>query len=105
MQYEFNKENFDKLMHEYVKLNLKTQRDKIIEEIKYLIAYETKLCMMNGVNFEVIYNKEISDLQGRNVSEKDFLEAVYAYIYILKSVHNEVITSLSQKIMELYMNE
>ena len=53
MEYEFNKENFDKIMDEFVKLNTDLKRSKIIEELKFLIAYQSKLCMLNNSDFEV----------------------------------------------------
>ena len=53
MEYEFSKENFDKIMDEFVKLNTDLKRSKIIEEIKFLIAYQSKLCMLNNSDFEV----------------------------------------------------
>lgn len=101
MEYDFNKENFDKIMEEFVKLNIDLKRNKIIDEIKFLIAYQSKLCMLNQSNFELMYNKEIGDLKSGNVSEKDFLEALYAYLYILKSADFKFVDSLANRLLEL----
>ena len=101
MNYEFNKENFDKIMDEFVQLDNITKRDKIIEEIKFLIAYQSKLCMLNNSNFDLIYNKEISDLNSEDVEEDDFLEALFAYIYILKSAEFQYVNSLASRLLEL----
>ena len=101
MEYEFSKENFDKIMEEFVKLNTDLKRSKIIEELKFLIAYQSKLCMLNNSDFEVMYNKEIGDLNANNVNEKDFLEALYAYLYILKSADFTFVNSLTNKLLEL----
>ncbi len=101
MEYEFNKENFDKIMEEFVKLNNNLKRSKIIDEIKFLIAYQSKLCMLNDTNFDVMYNKEIGDLKSETVNEKDFLEALYAYLYILKSADFQFVNSLTAKLLDL----
>ena len=101
MEYEFNKESFDKIMDEFVKLNTDLKRSKIIEEIKFLITYQSKLCMLNNSDFEAIYNKEIGDLNTNNVNEKDFLEALYAYLYILESANFKFVNSLTNKLLEL----
>ena len=101
MNYEFNKENFDNIMNKYIKLDTQTKRDKIIEDIKFLIAYQSKLCAVNNVGFDLIFNKEISDLNNSNVNEDDFLEALYAYLYILKSADMHFISSVTQKFSEL----
>ena len=101
MNYEFNKENFDQIMEEFVKLDDETKRNKIIEDVKFLIAYQGKLCSINNANFNLIFNKEISDLNNKNVSEKDFLEALYAYIYILKSSNLQFVNSVSKSLTEL----
>ena len=94
MDYSFNKDNFDQIMAEFVKLDNKTKRDKIIEDLKFLIAYQGKLCSVNNSEFNLIFNKEISDLKNDNVSEKDFLEALFAYVYILKSSNIQFINSV-----------
>ena len=101
MEYEFSKEDFDKIMEEFVKLNTDLKRTKIIEEIKFLIAYQSKLCMLNNSDFAVMYNKEIGDLNSDDVNEKDFLEALYAYLYILKSADFKFVNSLTNKLLEL----
>ena len=101
MNYEFNKENFDHIMEEFVKLDSKTKRDKIIEDLKFLIAYQSKLCSVNNTDFSLIFNKEMADLNQDNVSEKDFLEALYAYVYILKSANLQFINSVSKSLTEL----
>ena len=46
-------------------------------------------------------NKEIGDLNSDNVNEKDFLEALYAYLYILKSADFKFVNSLTNKLLEL----
>lgn len=101
MKYEFTKENFDEIMKEFVKLNMNLKRQKIIDEIKFLIAYKTKLCMLNNCKFDIIYNKEIGDLNTNDVNEKDFLEALYAYLYILRSADFKFVNSLTDKLLEL----
>ena len=92
MDYSFNKDNFDQIMAEFVKLDNKTKRDKIIEDLKFLIAYQGKLCSVNNSEF---------NLKNDNVSEKDFLEALFAYVYILKSSNIQFINSVSKKFQEL----
>lgn len=102
MDYSFNKENFDKLMKQFVLLDLNEQRQQIIDDLKYIIAIQSKLCEINNSNFDILYNKEISDLKQEQVSEKDFLEAVYAYLYILKSGNYNFVNSTINKLASIY---
>ena len=37
MKYEFNNENLDKIMQDFGKLTLSSKKEKIIEDLKFLI--------------------------------------------------------------------
>ncbi len=97
----FSNNYFNELMSDFVKLDNETKRKNIIKEIKKLISYEILLCQYNNTKIDLLYNKEIKDLDNIPLSEKDFLEGLFAYIYILKYANNEYIKSEAKKINEL----
>ena len=51
------------------------------------------------------YNKEIDDLKKNVVDEKDFLEAVYAYLYILKNGHFNFVESIIHNSVNICDNQ
>ncbi len=99
MNYEFNKQNFDKIMDQFIHLDLFEQRKQIIEDLKYAITIEQKLCDLNSLNFDSLYNQEVSYLKKEEDSEKEFLKIVYAYLYILKNGHYNFVNSTIKKLM------
>ena len=101
MNYEYNEENFNKIIEEFTKLNNDLKRKKIIEDLQFLILYQSKLCMLNNTEFNIMHNREMDDINFDKVEEKDFLEALYAYIYILKSANFKFVSSLTNKLSEL----
>ncbi len=100
-EYEFNKENFDKIINEFQKLNTDTKKEKIIEDLKFLINYQTKLCELNNKKMNVIESKEINAFNPKISNENDFLKVVYAYLYMLKNANYEFICALSKNIMNI----
>lgn len=105
MNYDFNKENLDMIMNQFVQLNLSEQRKQIIDDLNYMILIEKRLCEINGSNFNILYNKEIDDLKKNVVDEKDFLEAVYAYLYILKNGHFNFVESIIHNSVNICDNQ
>lgn len=94
MKYEFNKENLDKLINDFDKLSTEIKKEKIIEDLVFLINYQSKLCELNNKQVASIDSKEITYFNPKMSSEDEFLKVLYSYIYILKSANYDFINAL-----------
>lgn len=101
MKYEFNNENLDKIMQDFRKLTLSSKKEKIIEDLKFLIDYQAKLCELNNKRLNSIDSKDIEFFNSKLSSEDDFLDTIYTYLYILKSANYDFINALSQNMMQI----
>ena len=101
MKYEFNNENLDKIMQDFGKLTLSAKKEKIIEDLKFLIDYQAKLCELNNKRLNSIDSKDIEFFNSKLSSEDDFLDTIYTYLYILKSANYDFINALSQNMMQI----
>ena len=71
---------------DYKILDLNGKRDKLINELKVMIVVLEKICIDNKIKYREIKSKEILDLNKDNVSEEDYLEALFVYVEYLKEV-------------------
>lgn len=100
MKYEFNNENLDKIMQDFEKLTLNSKKEKVIEDLKFLIDYQEKLCELNGKRLNSIDSKKAEIFTTNHSSEAEFLDTIYAYLYILKSANYDFVSALSQNMMQ-----
>lgn len=77
---------FEQVVNDYKKLDLNKKRTKLIDELKVMIAVLEKICIDNKIEYREIKSKEILDLNKDNVSEEDYLEALFVYVEYLKEV-------------------
>lgn len=77
---------FEEVIESYKLMALSDKREKLLYEIKVLIAVLEKMCEDKGIEFKTIKSNEILDLRDGNESEDDYLEATFVYIQYLKEV-------------------
>lgn len=77
---------FEEYVAQYKNLDLKTKRDKIIEELKLMIVVLEKMCNDNNIPYREIKSQEILVLKENDYSEEDYLEALFVYVEYLKEV-------------------
>lgn len=70
----------------YLKLNKNSKREKLLYEIKVIIAVLQKICDDRGIVYSQIHSREILDLNSDDVSEEDYLEALFVYVTFLKEL-------------------
>ena len=70
---------FTAFMDEFVKLNVDEKNNEIIEKQKLIIAFLLKFAVEHGIAFEFLKSKEISDIEGNNGTNEDYLEAMMVY--------------------------
>ena len=73
--------DFDNYVEEFKKLSLDEKKKLTIEEFKKIIVLFEKMNQENNNDTEVLFNREILDLNKTNSTEDDYVEAVLIYIY------------------------
>lgn len=79
------KEDFDKLMETYKVLPLDVKKDELIKKNKEIISMLLAVGELYNKKIEILYNKEISDLNNSDYTEDDYIEALYSYTYMLEN--------------------
>ena len=77
---------FEKAVSEFDSLPIKEKQNRITDEIKLMIAIIEKICIERNIDYREIKSKEILALKQENVSEDDYLTALYVYVEYLKEV-------------------
>lgn len=70
---------FSSFMDEFVKLDISQKNNEIVEKQKLILAFLIKFATEHGINFEFLKSKEISDIEGNNGTNEDYLEAMMVY--------------------------
>ncbi len=76
--------NFDELVSSYKMLPLQEKKTIAHEEIKKTLAFIEKAKTDLNINKEILLNREILDLNSNNISDEDFVEAVFVYIHAIQ---------------------
>ena len=77
---------FEKAVSEFDSLPIKEKQNRITDEIKLMIAIIEKICIERNIDYREIKSKEILALKQENVTEDDYLTALYVYVEYLKEV-------------------
>lgn len=85
---------YNSLMNEYTMLDIKTKREEIIKKIQELIAIIQKICIDKNINSELLFNREIIDLNKNDVSDDDYLEGIFAYINMLEDILGKLLVEI-----------
>ena len=92
---EVQKEAFSGLMEYYKKLPKEVKKIEIINEIEQIISYYSKICTKFGVLPDMSLNKEMLNINGGNITEEEFLHAVFAYLNTLEEISAQFINKMS----------
>ena len=76
--------SFNQYVNAYKKLPLQKKKEMVNEETKKLIAFIEKINADMGIKEQTLFNREILDLNSDNVSDDDFVEAMFVYIYSIR---------------------
>lgn len=77
---------FEETVNKFDKLDIKNKQKNIIDEMKLMIVVMEKICVDNNIKFREVKSKEILALREENISESDYLTALYVYVEYLKEV-------------------
>lgn len=90
---EVQKEAFVGLMEYYKLLPIENKRSEVIKELEELISNYSLLCSKMGIMPNIMLNKEMLNIKRPDLSEDEFLEAVYSYINALEDISAQFIVS------------
>lgn len=76
--------SFNQYVNAYKKLPLQKKKEMVNEETKKLIAFIEKINADMGIKGQTLFNREILDLNSNNISDDDFTEAMFVYIYTIR---------------------
>ena len=77
-------ETFNEYIEAYKKLPFQKKKQMANEEVKKLLAFIEKANNDLNLNDTILFNREILDLNSDNVSDDDFVEAMFVYIYSIR---------------------
>ena len=95
---EVQKEAFSGLMEYYKLLPTQNKRDEIISVLEELISYYSKICTKFGVIPNMSLNKEILNIKRDDLTEDEFLHALFAYLNSLQDISAQFINRMSEVI-------
>ena len=89
-------ETFNEYIEAYKKLPLQKKKQMANEEVKKLLAFIEKANNDLNLNDTILFNREILDLNSDNVSDDDFVEAMFVYIYSIREALSIYFNSVSK---------
>lgn len=92
---EVQKEAFSGLMEYYKLLPTQNKRDEIVSILEELISYYSKICTKFGVVPDMALNKEILNIKRDDLTEDEFLHAIFAYLNTLQDISAQFIDRMS----------
>lgn len=95
---EVQKEAFSGLMEYYKLLPTQNKRYEIVSILEELISYYSKICTKFGVMPDMALNKEILNIARENLTEDEFLHAIFAYLNTLQDISAQFIDRMSEVI-------
>lgn len=87
---------FNNYIEVYKKLPLKEKKAQLKEQIEELVAALYALNEKYGKEPKILYNREILDLRNEDVSEEDFVEALFVYSYSTQELLASLIEGLEK---------
>ena len=97
---EVEKEAFGALIEYYKVLPSDTKKIEIINQVQELISCYSKICTKFGIMTNMSLNKEMLNLNNPDLSEDDFLNALYAYLNALQDITAQFINKVSNVIKD-----
>jgi len=97
---EVQKEAFSGLMEYYKLLPTQNKREEIVSVLEELISNYSKICTKFGIMTDMALNKEILNIKKSDLTEDEFLHALFAYLNTLQDVSSQFIDRMSLIISE-----
>lgn len=91
---EVERQAFIGLMEYYKELPIDNKRSEIFNELEDLISNYSKICTQLGVMPNMMLNKEMLNVNRKNLTEEEFLHAVFAYLNTLQDISAQFINKI-----------
>lgn len=88
-------ENFNEYMEYYKQQATDEKKEMLLHELKTLAVVTNQACLSLGVNNELLINRELIDLNKKEQTEDDFLEAEMVYLCSIKDSFCDLIEGLN----------
>ncbi len=97
---EVQREAFNGLMEYYKQLPTNIKRAEIINEIEEMISNYSKLCVKLEILPDMGLNREMLNTNRANLTEEEFLHAVFAYLNTLQDINSQFIDKISSILID-----
>ena len=97
---EVQKEAFSGLMEYYKLLPTQNKREEIVSVLEELISNYSKICTKFGIMTDMTLNKEILNIKRDDLTEDEFLHALFAYLNTLEDISSQFIDKMSMVIQD-----
>ena len=91
---EIQKEAFSGLIEYYKQLPVEKKRSEIFSELEEIISNYSKICTKLGVIPNMMLNKEMLNINRKNLTEEEFLHALFAYLNTLQDISAQFINKI-----------
>ena len=88
-------QSFSDYIKEFKKMPIREKREELIQSIKELIVGFEFLSNEDNIELHYLKSEEILDLNNKNVSEDDFIEAALVYVEVAKNMIGEYLEKRS----------
>ena len=95
---EVEKQAFSGLMEYYKELPIENKRTEIINELEEIISNYSKICTKFGVMPNMMLNKEMLNINRKNLTEEEFLHALFAYLNTLEDISAQFINRVCDEL-------
>ena len=95
---QVEKEAFAGLIEYYKLLPIQNKRSEIINELEDIISNYSKLCTKLNLIPNMALNKEMLNINREDLTEEEFLHALFAYINTLGDISGQFINKVSELI-------
>lgn len=97
---EVEKQAFSGLMEYYKLLSTQNKREEIVSILEELISYYSKICTRFSVMPNMLLNKEILNIKRSDLTEDEFLHALFAYLNTLEDISSQFIEKMTEVLEE-----
>lgn len=87
---------FNDYVEKYKLLPLQEKKKRVNNDIKELLAFVEKAKKDLNINDDLLFNREILDLNTDSVSDDDFVEAMFVYIHMVRESLGKYFNEISK---------
>jgi len=98
---EVEKQAFSGLIEYYKNLPLENKRSEIISAVEEIISDYSTICTKFGTIPNMMLNKEMLNINREDLTEEEFLDALFAYLNALQDISAQFINKICDVLNDL----